>query len=139
MQVALGVADVFFQRGGEDLHGAGRMRQLGAQLFHRFQRGLETARQLGAELRVARQFQRPRETVGRGHRHAHRRGEFVDRHGGDAELVRQHVLGHLVLGTAQRGLGRAIRSAIVSTALFMGKRAEWRGKRGRKLCKFVYR
>ena len=76
--------------------------------FHGFQRGLETARQLGAELRVA--SSSARAAVGRGHRHAHRRGEFVDRHGGDAELVRQHVLGHLVLGAAQRGLGGAIRS-----------------------------
>ncbi|MNN76406.1 hypothetical protein D3C81_1927820 [compost metagenome] len=81
------------------------MRQFSAQLFDGFQRGFETPGQFGTELRVARQIQGARKAVGRGDRHAHRRGELVDGHGGGAELVRQHVLGHLVLGPAQRGLG----------------------------------
>ncbi|MNY15814.1 hypothetical protein D3C86_1490470 [compost metagenome] len=104
LQVALGVADVFFKRGGKDLHGAGGMRQFGAQLFHGFQRGFESASQLGTKLRVARQVQGARKAVRRRHRHPDRHGEFVDGHGGHAELMCQHVLGHLVLSPAQRGL-----------------------------------
>ncbi|MNV28075.1 hypothetical protein D3C71_1192520 [compost metagenome] len=104
LQIALRVADVFFQRGGKDLHGAGGMRQFGAQLFHGFQRGFESASQLGTKLRVARQVQGARKAVRRRHRHPDRHGEFVDGHGGHAELMCQHVLGHLVLSPAQRGL-----------------------------------
>ena len=135
LQVALGVADVFFEGRGKDLHRAGRVREFGAQFFDRLQRRLETACQFGAELRVTGQVQGARETVGRGDRHARRRREFVDGHRGDAELVRQDVLGHLVLRAAQRGLGPGDPISDRECGLVHRERG---GKRSEGLCKSVY-
>ncbi|WIY27871.1 hypothetical protein QRO09_12360 [Paracidovorax citrulli] len=97
------IALALFQRGGEDVaHGRGFF-QLDAHLLDGRQHGLEALHQLGPQHRIAVQAHGPREAVRRGDGHPHRRRQFIDRHGGRLQRMRQHVVRHLLVRARQRG------------------------------------
>ncbi|MCY1535257.1 hypothetical protein D9M68_706520 [compost metagenome] len=83
----LGIGGRILERGGEHFGHRGGPFQLAAQPLDRRQRGLEAAHQLGTELRIAVEPQRPRKAVGRGCR---------------AEQIGQHVFRHAAVRRRQR-------------------------------------